>query len=44
MSNVMKTVVKVVKKVRARALETLVQDSEELKCQYGDFLFHTEVR
>lgn len=46
MNNVMKTVVKVVNKVRAQALQRRLFRAltEELECQYGDLLLHTEVR
>lgn len=46
MNNVMKTVVKVVNNIRAHALQRRLfrELTEELECQYGDLLLHTEVR
>jgi len=46
MTDVMKTVVKVVNKVRAHALQRRLfrKLTDELDCQYGDLLLHTEVR
>lgn len=46
LNNVTKTVVKVVNKIRAHALQRRMfrELTEELQCQYGDLLLHTEVR
>ena len=46
MNNVMKTVVKVVNKTRAHALQIPLfrELTEELEYQYGDLLLHAEVR
>ena len=46
MNNVMKTIVKAVNKIRAHALQRQLfrELIEELECQYGDLLLHTEVR
>lgn len=46
MNNVMKTVVKIVNNIRAHALQRRLfrELTEELECQYGDLLLHTEVR
>ena len=45
MNNVMKTVVKVLNKIRAHALQgpLLRELTEELEYQYGDLLLHSEV-
>jgi hypothetical protein len=46
MNNVMKTVIKIVNKIRAHSLQRRLfrELTEELECQYGDLLLHTEVR